>query len=70
MSNLEVDKSLSKALSRADEFVKLGEYYQAIDACEQILSDNPEQVAVLKNIGLLYLKMGRVGNATDVLVRR
>jgi len=63
MSDLKENTSLSEVLSRAKEFVKIGEYYQAIDVCEKILSDNPEQVAVLKNIGLLYLKMGRVGNA-------
>ena len=67
MSDLELDKGLLKALNQAEEFVKIGDYYQAIDACEQLLSDNPEQVAVLKNVGLLYLKMGRVGNAIGCL---
>ena len=67
MSDLEVNKGLLKALGRADEFVKLGEYYQAIDVCEKMLSDNSEQVVALKNVGLFYLKMGKVGKAIECL---
>jgi len=54
MADLVVNKGLSKVFSQAEEFVKLGEFYQAIDVCEKIISENSEQVAVLKNVGLLW----------------
>lgn len=55
--------------SAADEAFKQGQYGTAIELYEQQLSSNPDNVRVLKYLGLSYLYEGDFSKAVDTLNR-
>jgi len=59
--------SLSGAIKESNKLKELGRHEEAIAIYNMILKEDSEQVFALKKMGMLYLKMGKVGQAIEYL---
>ena len=67
MPDLKEDTSLSEVLSGAHDLVKLDQCEEATGIYLSIIGNDPKHIVALKEIGVLYSRMGKVGNAIEYL---
>ena len=56
-------------LKNAEKFVRLGQYDAAIDEYQRVLQDSADDWKTTNTLADLYLRVGRVDGATELLAR-
>ena len=65
MPNLHESTGLRDERCQANQPARAGEAQETILVYRRVLQNNPDDVAVLKDLGMLYSEIGQVGNAIE-----